>query len=248
MLVRGFSAGTYGLIFGVSGLSASVSFSIVDKNTEIKAFLTAGFLVDGAFVAADGAKPPDFTVIGLALHATDGGGVSSRPTVKPDADGKFRIESVQPLSYVLMILGIGKGNYAEEIRYNGGALHADLVPLDDGAVTHTLTIVIDDKPATITGSVVDHDEPVSRPIVIARKLPFHVIEGTWGWASGQGDGTGKFQLTGLPPGEYRIIALRALSRDPKGTAALERVLAAGQRVEVDKNGVQNVTVEVSDLQ
>jgi hypothetical protein len=248
ILVTGFSAGTYALRFGVGGLSASVPFSIVDKNVDITAFLTAGFPVEGAFVPADGAKPPDFTKLRVALRATGAGGLSSGPPVTADTDGKFRVENVQPLSQVAMISGIGAGNYVKEIRYNGRLLSADIVPLDDGAVTHTLTIVVDDKPATIAGSVVSRDEPVNRPVVIARKWPLTGGMGLSGWAGAQGDETGKFQIAGLAPGEYRVIALRTLSRDMNsGTAALERALATGQKVEVGQNGLQNVTVEVTEL-
>jgi len=72
--------------------------------------------------------------------------------------------------------------------------------------------------------------------------------GLSGWAGAQGDEAGKFQLTGLAPGEYRVIALRTLRRDMNsGTAALERALAAGQKVEVGQNGLQNVTLEVTEL-
>jgi len=248
MLVTGFSTGTYGPRFGVGTLSASVPFTIVDKNIAIAALLTSGFPVDCAFVAADGARPPDFTKVRLQLRAMEGGGLSSGPPVTADTDGKFRVENVQPLSHVLLISGMGTGNYVQEIRYNGRLLSADVVPLDDGAVTHTLTIIVDEKPATIAGSVVSRDEPVNRPVVIARKWPPSGSKGLSGWAAAQGDETGKFQITGLAPGEYRIIALRALSRDMNsGTAALERALAGGQKVEVGQNGSQNVTLEVTGL-
>jgi hypothetical protein len=64
----------------------------------------------------------------------------------------------------------------------------------------------------------------------------------------RGDDTGHFQMTGLAPGEYRVIAVRALTTPSlAANAAAERALAAGQKVEVGQNGFQNVTLELSEI-
>ena len=154
---------------------------------------------------------------------------------------------MQPLVHTLSISGLSGGNYVKELRYNGTALAGNLIPLDDNAAAHSLTIVIDNKPGTIAGTVMSHDKPVAGAIVIARKWP---VSGSaeWGMARGRGDGNGKFQVTGLAPGEYRVIALELSAISPgTGNAVLERALANGQKVEVGPNGFQNISLELTDL-
>jgi hypothetical protein len=67
-----------------------------------------------------------------------------------------------------------------------------------------------------------------------------------GMAGVKGDDAGRFRLAGLAPGEYRVVALRSL--DPStNNAALERALSAAKKIEVGPNGIQNVTLEVTDV-
>ena len=67
-----------------------------------------------------------------------------------------------------------------------------------------------------------------------------------GMAAGRGDDAGRFRIGGLAPGEYRVIALRSI--DPStSNAAVERALSAAKKIEVGPSGLQNVTLEVTDL-
>jgi hypothetical protein len=98
----------------------------------------------------------------------------------------------------------------------------------------------------IIGGVMGGDKPVSRPVVMARKWPPQAILSPSGTVAARGDEAGQFRIAGLAPGEYHVIALRSL--DPAtNQAALERALAAAKKVEVGPNGIQNVTLEVTDL-
>jgi hypothetical protein len=73
------------------------------------------------------------------------------------------------------------------------------------------------------------------------------VPAAYGLARITGGDKGDFQLTGLAPGEYRVIALRSLDMNT-GIQAFERALTNGQKVEVGPKGFQNVTLEVMDLQ
>ena len=84
--------------------------------------------------------------------------------VSPAPDGKFRIEGVRLVDQMVLISGLGPGNYVKEIRYNGVKVGADVVTLESGDATRTLTIVIDDKPGAIIGTVMSGDKPVSQAI------------------------------------------------------------------------------------
>ncbi len=255
LLVTGFAPGTYRLIFSIRGRtletrgSPAVVFSIVDENIEVTAALRPGVTVDGVFLASEGAKLPDLTKTKIYLSASDVvGPMGSSLPVSPATDGKFRIEGVSLANQTVFITGIGAGNYVKEIRYNGAKVVADVVTLDSGDLTRTLTIVIDDKPGAIMGAVMSGDKPVSQPYVIARKWP--PPDGPrlsrWGSASARGDDAGRFRISGLAPGEYRLVALRSLDSSTSN-AALERALSAAKKIEVGPNGLQNVTLDLTDL-
>ena len=83
LLVTGFAPGDYRLILSITGRTgetrgtASVPFSIVDKNIEITAPLTPGVDVDGVLLAAEGAKLPDLTKTTVSLRAVDSVGFTS---------------------------------------------------------------------------------------------------------------------------------------------------------------------------
>lgn len=253
VLVTGFSAGNYRLILGTDGRTpetrgtASVPFSIIDENIAITAPLTPGVTLEGALVAADGAKPPDFAKVKIVLIAVDGvGSMDEAMPAMAGPGGNFRIANVRPLGQRVFIAGLGPANYVKEIRYNGIPLSGDTVPLDRAAMAHMLTIVIDDKPGTITGAVVSGDKPVNRPFLVAMKWPPNTELSVSRWAVARGDDTGKFQMTGLAPGEYRVIALRSVNQDVSN-AAVERALAAGRKIEIGPAGFQSVTLELAEL-
>ena len=250
LLVTGFAPGTYRLGFSIRSQmletrsSPAVLFSIVNENIDVTATLTLGVAVDGVFLAAEGAKLPDLTKTAISLR---GPIIGSRP-VSPAPDGKFRIEGVELLDQTVLVSGLSQGNYIKEIRYNGAKVGADMVTLESGALAHVLTIVVDDKPGTIFGAVTSGDKPVGRPIVIAQKWPppSGPIVSLWGVGTASGDDAGRFRIGGLAPGEYHVIAVRSVN-PATSTAALERALSAAKKIEVGPSGLQNVTLEVTDL-
>ena len=147
---------------------------------------------------------------------------------------------------IVFVSGLGLGNYVKELRYNGVKVGADIVSLESGDLTRTLTIVVDDKPGVIAGAVMSGGKPVSRPFVIARRWPRSIGSSRFGLANAGGDDAGRFRLAGLAPGEYHLIALRSTAQLPSATA-LEAAWSAAKKIEVGPNGLQTVTLEVTDL-
>jgi uncharacterized protein (DUF2141 family) len=254
VLITGYPRGAFRLLLNIDGRArenrgtASIPFVIADESIAITAPILPGVTVDGVVIAADGAKAPDFAKLTVYLRAGDGGGSPDDGMPTPDGDGKFRISYARPLSQTVMLQGLDKTHYLKEIRYNGVALSGDIIPLDEPAVTHALTLVVDDKVATISGSVSSGDGPVSNPIVIAMKWPWNgsalpVL------ARAQGDANGMFQMTGLAPGEYRVIAIQSIPQDLMSVtnAVMVRVMETAQKVELSAGGSQNVAVEPTVL-
>jgi hypothetical protein len=253
VLISGFSPGDYRLLLSTDDRArenrgtASIPFSIAKENLEITASLIPGVTVDGTYVPAKGAKPPDFTKLKISLHSVDGVGFLDEPGGVPaDAEGRFRLEYVRPLGHRVFLSGLGPGSYVKEMRYNDIPLSGDILPLNIATPTHSLTIVIDDKPGTILGTVASSDKPVPQAFVVARKWPPQGDQNMSDWAHARGDDRGNFQMTGLAPGEYRIIALRSLTADMT-FPWMEQALAAGKKVEIVPSGFQNVRLEVTEF-
>jgi Carboxypeptidase regulatory-like domain len=254
LYVTGFSPGTYGLMLSNGGgppenlATAFIPFSIVDRNLELTAPLARGVAMDGVFVAEDGTKLPDLANTKISLRATDQflASMGAGMPVSPTPDGKFRLEGVRPVDQIVLVYGLGTGNYVKEIRYNGAAASEDIVALESGARAHKLTIVVDDKPGTITGAVMSGGGPVSRPFVLAKKWPPQAVQTPSGMAGTRGDEAGQFRIGGLVPGEYHVIALRSVDQ-ATNQAAADRALAAAKKIEVGPGNVLNVTLEVTEL-
>jgi hypothetical protein len=169
---------------------------------------------------------------------------------KPDAEGKFQLTSFLDESRRLMVYRLGAGGYVKEIRYNGIPVKGDLIPLNKGAVTQSLTIVVDDKPAAIAGQVVSDHKPVSQAAVIVAKWPTPdpdtFLPADFSFT--KTDEAGKFQLGGLAPGEYRIVAVSPLrlAEDPP-IEKVRQALAACRKIELRASGFESIELEVSDL-
>lgn len=250
VLIAGFAPGDYRLLFSLDDRpretrgTASVPFSIEGANIEIDASLKLGVAVDGALVVEAGARLPDFTKVKVSLGPVDFSGYpDDPPPAVLGADGKFRIADVRAIGQIVRIPGLGPGHYVKELRHNGIPLSGDIVPLDDGALTHALTIVAGDNPGTISGAVVSRDQAVSRPFVFARKWPPAKDHVESGWTLVHADDTGKFQINGLAPGEYRLLAVRALGVP---NSAVQRAMTAGKTIEIETNGFLNLTLELSE--
>jgi hypothetical protein len=255
MLITGFPPGSYRLILAVHRKSAadremaSIPFVVVDENVTVTAPLERGVVVEGAFVPAEGASPPDFAKLQIRLRAfgmIPYADIAS--PVKPDDKGRFRFVGIPVLDHQVYAYGTDAGHYVKEIRYNGSLAANDIARLDKSAVSHSLTVVVDDKPATITGTVSKGDKPVSRSYVILAHWPLPTDGAFSPAAATTGDEKGAFQLAGLAPGEYRVIAVTSnedyIYRAPN---VLERALATAKKIEIGASGFQNVALELSEL-
>ena len=141
----------------------------------------------------------------------------------------------------------------QEIRYNGRVLKEWIVPLDEPAAAHLLTIVIDDKVATIAGLVTTANGGVSGANVFAVRWPMDQATSGSGAARGQTDAMGRFQITGLAPGEYRVLALAFVPQDIAARitnaafGTFERFIAAGIKVELRPSELRDISLEPAAL-
>jgi hypothetical protein len=139
---------------------------------------------------------------------------------------------------------LGGKYYIKEIRYNGVVMTDGLVRLTQGAPAQNLEIVLDDQPGTITGSVRDGDKPVSKPFVLVVKWPFSEGDVPISPEGLGADDQGRFRISGLAPGEYRVIGL---ARPVPFTQVSNQLLSRGETVTLERGGLQDLSLKLIDL-
>jgi hypothetical protein len=131
---------------------------------------------------------------------------------------------------------------------NGASSPAGEVLLSPGA--NQLEIVIDDKPGTISGTVADGDKPTAQAEVklYPRVLPPTGLPREIAGSNVRTDKDGRFQIKGLTPGEYRIVAWQPPPTPRPGGYGdiLPKLAASAQAIAVERGGTTNIDLKVTD--
>ena len=160
-----------------------------------------------------------------------------------DPEGKFVVKNLPWLPHDFSVMGLNGKYYIKEIRYNGVVMTDGLVRLTQGAPAQNLEIVLDDKVATITGSVRDADKAANSPFMVVVKWPY--TEGDLP-VSGErllGDKDGRFRISGLAPGEYRVLGL---ARPVPFTQISIQLLSRGETVTLERGGLKDLSLKLID--
>jgi hypothetical protein len=207
-----------------------------DKNGEVSLRLEPEAQIIGRIVAFEESSLPPFDKLQVFAQS-EGRSTAARP-VTPDAEGKFVLANLAFPQHTIIVQGLSPQYYVKEIHVNGEALRDDTVTLS--AELNRAEIVIDDKPGTIVGTVTDRDQPVGGARVrLFRKAPQSVLP----VSALTADSQGKFEIKGLAPGEYRILAQpKATATQPAGAPTDVTYVEAGQPIAVERGGTSNVTL------
>lgn len=239
-LIRGLKPGSYTFVLSSKRGWAATPVEVTKKNLEVALTLLPPVDVTGRFVAAEGATLPAFDKVQVTLFPAESGGSPTRVTL--DSNGTFLAGGVMGPSHRVRIEGLGDKYYVKEIRLDGRAAADGVVRLYRGS---QLEIVIDDQPGAITGSVTDGDKPFSQPLVFVAKWPsLEVLD-----RPVTGDNGGQFQIMGLTPGEYRVLAVQSAPL-PDGQqiwqGMLSKLWSGAEKVTVERGGSQTVPLKLSD--
>jgi hypothetical protein len=238
-LVLGLKPGSYTFQLDGRRTWASTAVEVVNKNREARLTLSSGVDVSGRIILNKAAGD------GVTLPALDKVSVEIGPGARaaPDAKGAFRASNVMGPSQRIHLDGLSDKYCVKEIRVDGQAALDGVAMLYQGSV---LEIVLDDQPASVLGSVTDGDKPFSQPLVFVAKWPSpagvspHSITG---------DNRGQFQITGLEPGEYRVLAVPSTPL-PDGQQIKETMLgklwADAERVTLERGGSKTVALKLTD--
>lgn len=244
-LITNVPPGSYSLQI-VSGPAATRAMAttpveIRDRNVTVAAALERGIDIDGRIVTVDGVDPPPMAQITVLVQQPG----MANAVQTPDAQGQFRWSRLPRGRTVVSVLRAPAGFYLREIRYSGQTQPDDAFVVDPAASSQTLELVLDNKPSAITGVVEDNDNPVNQPYVVAVKWPASLDMAPKHRISGSADG--KFRIAGLPPGEYRVLAVSDANKDKLSEpGVLERLLPYAEKVTLDRGAAQDVHLKLVD--
>jgi len=241
-LVRNLAPGAYTFTLSTGGLpgsrmqSAITPVEVTDHNIEVSMAMSAGADISGRVVAAESATLP---APGVRWQLTLAG-----QRVVLDAAGNFLVHGSPGSRQRVSLEPPGGRFYVKEVRYNG-VMVADSVFTPILGAPGLLEIVIDDKAATISGSVAEYYNLSAQIMVMAVKWPMSSDATPLSAllrpnADVTADDQGRFQIGGLAPGEYRVLALPVgtLSRLPPD------IVNGAEKVTLERGGSQNISLKI----
>jgi hypothetical protein len=160
--------------------------------------------VDGRSVAA----VPELDRVKVALTPTTLGMIANPSRHRPiDREGAFTLENVLPGEYVVSVNGLPADYYIKDVRME------DFDSLDrllvSGRPRGTLSLVLGPSGGRVDGVVVD-DQGRAVPGIQAALIPARRPARADLYKTAITDAAGRFDIRGIPPGDYRVFAWEAL--------------------------------------
>jgi 5-hydroxyisourate hydrolase-like protein (transthyretin family) len=241
-LVRDLRPGSYQFALRNARGWAVAAVDITTSNLDLALTITPDTDVYGRVIAAEGARLPPLDTLKIELKPSNDM-VRPGPAPSTVADGRFLFKSVRGLRHQVVVRGLGRQYYVKEVRTDGRVAADGVVTPSEGS---QLEIVIDDQPAVLSGSVTEGGKPVSQPIVYLTKWPMSSLNPI---VDTTGDNDGRFQITGLAPGEYRVLAVLAepiadgleLTKD-----ILPRLWYRAEQLTLKRGGSRTLALKLAD--
>ena len=209
--------------------------------------LAGTFLLDGIgplTAAVRNSRGFGASRMNLQIMATEGLNQGVNPGVAKD-DGTFRIRDIQPDRYHLSVNGIPVESYVKAVRFGGqDALHSvlDLTSGAGGNLEIVLAMGAADVSGTVRNENGDAVPEAALSIWSTDDRPSLLVDLVGNLRAGSG---GVFKLTGLAPGEYRVVAWEhidgGLQDDPEFRKKFE---AQAAKVKLDVNSHENIELKV----
>jgi hypothetical protein len=158
------------------------------------------------FEATSGATA-DTGAVRVAAPMADGGSVGPTPTARVDRDGRFTLDGLQAGAHLVRTQGNPRGWMLRSVQVNGRDVTDTPIDLRSGQALAGVRLVFTDRLTEINGRIADESGASSSDYTV---LAFAVDEELWRplsrhIATTRPDQNGRFQLRGLPAGEYYVV-------------------------------------------
>lgn len=226
-------------------LATDIPMDIQNTNLDVELVLQPGFPLEGKVVPAEGSGEialDELNVTPFPVSRVLTRADFQSPVV--DADGQFLVPELRTGTYDVRLTGLPPNAYISAVRFKGAPQPEHKFDFTgDGQ----LEIEIDTRAAALSGTVNGRSSPVPRATVFAVRWPIPAATALrrreTQLAAHESGAFNGF----LPPGDYRIFALAAEDANRiNEPGLLERLAQRGEKLEAERNGVYNLTLELED--
>lgn len=249
--LRGVASGTYQLELALldrkreNRETGTLSFNVVDRDVKIYVPIVRGVDVHGEFICPDSDAKPDMTRMHISLRPLGWAGFFGDQSNPIDGKGHFFIPNVATREQHLEISNVPPPYFVKEIRYAGHKVLEDAFLPVPSNQSNSLQIFFDDKPATVWGIVTNSKRPVKGSKVFLVRHPYNKKMPIFTTSS---DDDGKFTFGVIPPGEYRILAIGAASREKfEHSDALEATLSRAENMTLGPSEFRNLSLKTTEI-
>ena len=218
--------------------------------TDLTVILAPGARITGSveFQSTQGQKVPDPGNVRVAAPLVDTLEPGPNPTARVNRTGTFELSGVQVGMHVFRTQGSPRGWTLKSVTSNGREIIDTPISLRSGEELSDVTLVFTDRLTEVNGSITDeHGAPVTDYTLLA----FAEDDRLWGQQSrhimtARPDQNGKYQMRGLPPGDYLLVTIDPSAQgqwfDP---AYLSSHRAAGTRFSLAEGEVKTQDFKVN---
>lgn len=163
-------------------------------------------------------------------------------TVKQD--GTFLLRSVPADAYTVQLTGIPDGFYIKSIKYGDQDVLGKVLDLSHGAAAGQLSVVLSNDGGRVEGAVLDDQQNPRWGTVVL--VPESSRRGQiYRYKTTTTDQYGRFALSGIPPGEYKLFAWEDIENDAYyDPGFLERYEDLGETISISENTQVTSTLKV----
>jgi hypothetical protein len=197
--------------------------------------------------AAQSGVPPDISQFRITAPAIESAGLGPTPSARPDKDGRFTLEGIAAGRHWIRAQG-PRGWALAAVLVDGRDVIDVPIDVESGRTVKGLGLVFTDKLSELSGVVSDQR---GTPLTEYTVLAFSTDADFWRVdsrhiATARPDQNGKFQIKGLPPGEYFVTAIDPSSPGEWYEAAfLEQQRTGAERVALGDGDIKTKDLRVS---
>jgi hypothetical protein len=191
---------------------AQQSIAVADGEVQhLTITLAPGATISGTvtFQATTSATVPDASQVRLVAPTTDFAAPGPNPVARVERSGQFTLSGVMAGSHWLRAQGTPRGWMIRSVTLDGRDVTDTPFDVRGGQAVTGMAIVFTDRVSEINGTLTDNQ---NTPLTEYTVLAFPTDDSLWRPQSryimtSRPDQTGRFQLRGLPPGNYYLAAI-----------------------------------------